>query len=320
MKLGIFRATILLAGMLSLGAAQAEFPNGPITLVIPFPPGAASDVIARSISQAASLKLGQPIIVENKAGGDGIISAASVARAEPNGYRLLFGTNSALSASPALKASLPYDPLTSFAPITEIGRYTFFLYANSSVGAGTVADLVSAAKTKPDTLNYATGNTTSIVSMLQFQAITGISMSHIPYRGEPAAMLDLLNDQVQVMFANPSIGISHLQSGKIKALATTSVKRSPLLPQLPTMEEAGVKGFSITSWAGLFAPAGTPEPTLAKIREAFTAAMKEPSVQKVLDQQGFVATPSDAASLDRLVREQLIKYRDTIRAAGIQAE
>jgi tripartite-type tricarboxylate transporter receptor subunit TctC len=277
-------------------------------------------VIARAIAQAASPKLGQPIIIENKAGGDGVISAADVARAEPDGHRLLFGTNSAFSASPALKSKLPYDPVKSFAPITEIGRYTFFLYVNSSVEANTVAGLVSAAKKAPYKLNYATGNTTALVSMLQFNAINDVAMNHVPYRGEPAAMLDLLSDRVQVMFANPSIGIRHLQSGKVHALATTSTQRSHLLPELPTMEEAGVKGFSITSWAGLFAPAGTPGPILAKIRAAFTSAMKEPSVQKALDQQGFVATPSDAASLERLVREQLVKYRDTIRAAGIQPE
>lgn len=316
----IRKSVIVLTGLLSLGTAKAEFPNGPITLVVPFPPGAASDAIARILAQSASPKLGQQIIVENKSGGDGIISAVDVARAAPDGQKLLFGTNSAFSTSPAMKIKLPYDPVKSFAPITEIGRYTFFLYVNSAVGANSVAELVAAAKKEPNKLNYATGNTTSLVSMLQFNSVTGSEMTHVSYRGEPAAMLDMISNRVQVMFANPSIGMQHLENGKIRVLATTSPQRSPLLPNVPTMEQAGVKGFSINSWAGLFAPAGTPEATLAKIRAAFTAAMEEPAVKNTLAQQGFVATPSDSASLERLVREQMVKYRDTIRAAGIQPE
>lgn len=320
MRISLRKTVFFMAGLFTLGVARAEFPTGPITLVVPFPPGAASDAIARSLASAASPKLGQPIVVENKAGGDGVISASDVARAAPDGHRLLFGTNSALSASPAMKKKLPYDPVKSFAPVTELGRYTFFLFVNASVEAKTVAELVAAAKQAPGRLNYATGNTTSLVSMLQFSSLTGADMTHIPYRGEPAAMVDMLSNRVQVMFANPSIGLPHLEKGQIKALATTSRQRSPLLPSVPTMAEAGVNDFRITSWAGLFAPAGTPEPVLAKLRKAFTEAMQEPSVKGQLEQQGFIAQASDGASLGQLVRDQLVQYGDTIRAAGIQPE
>lgn len=301
-------------------AHAADFPNGPVRLVVPFPAGAASDVIARALARSAATKLGQPMIVDNKAGADGMISATEVARAKPDGQTLLFGTNSAFSASPALRLKLPYDPVKSFAPVTELGRYTFFLYVNAASPAKTLPEFITYAKAHPGKLNYATGNTTALVSSLQFNAISNIDLVSVAYKGEPAAIVDLLDNRVQMMFGNPTLGLTHLASGKLRVLATTSEARSPLLPDVPTMKEAGVKGFTITSWAGLFAPAGTPEPALAKIREAFTAAMKDPEVLAVLEKQGFTATPSTPASLAKLVEEQLVRYRTTIRAAGIQAE
>jgi tripartite-type tricarboxylate transporter receptor subunit TctC len=312
-------AVTAITGLLPFrGLAQAR--NSPIRWVLPFPAGAASDVIARAIAQSASRHLGQPIIIDNKAGGDGIISAAEVARAKPDGLTLLFGTNSALSASPALKQKLPYDPQTSFDPIAPIGRYTFFLFVNTTSPARSVPELIALAREAPGKLNYATGNTTSLVSSLQFNALSNIKMTHVPYKGEPAAIVDLLSNQVQVMFANPAQGLPHVESGKLRILATTSTERSPLRPEVPTMVEAGVKGFNITSWAGLFAPRGTPAATLQSLQSAFTQAMKDPEVERTLRQQGFVATPGNGTDLKRLLDEQLGQYRDTIRAAGIQPE
>ena len=320
MNTKLARIAFLFAGLTFASLARAEFPDAPLRLVLPFPAGAASGPIGRVIARSASAQLGQPIIVENKAGADGIISASDVARARPDGLTLLFGTNSALSASPALKKSLPYDPVKSFTPITEIGRYTFFLYVNEPTPAKTVPELVDLARKQPGTLNFATGNTTSLVSSLQFNALNRIKMEHVPYKGEPAAVVDLLNGRVQVMFGNPSIGLPYVTTGKLRVLATTSQERSPLLPDVPTLREAGLKDFDITSWAGLFAPAGTPEPIVARIRAAFTAAMNDATVLSALEKQGFVATPSDGATLTRLVETQLVRYRDTIRAAGIPAE
>lgn len=308
----------LLASM--AGVAHAQFPDAPVRLVIPFPPGSASDTIARTLASAAARSLGQPVIVDNKAGGDGIISAAEVARARPDGLTLLYGTNSALSASPALKKKLPYDPVSSFAPVSSLGRYTFFLYVNAGLPAKSVAELIDVAKKSPGKLNFATGNTTALVSSLQFNSISGIRMEHVAYKGEPAAILDVLSNQVQVMFGNPALGIPHLATGKLRVLATTSRARSPLLPEVPTLTEAGVQGFNITSWAGLFAPAHTPADRVAKLRAAFHDAMKDPVVIGTLEKQGFELVPSDGAGLTKLVQEQLVRYGDTIRAAGIQPE
>lgn len=316
----LFKAALLAATLCAGTAAHAEFPSAPVRLVVPFPAGAASDVIARALARSAATRIGQSIIVDNKAGADGMISAAEVARAKPDGLTLLFGTNSALSASPALRVKLPYDPVKSFAPITELGRYTFFLYVNAATPARTLPEFVAYAKAHPGKLNFGTGNTTALVSSLQFNAIEGLDMVSVAYKGEPAAIVDLLDNRIQMMFGNPTLGLPHLASGKLRVLATTSERRSPLLPNVPTMKESGVSGFTITSWAGLFAPAGTPEPILAKIRAAFTAAMQDPEVIEALDKQGFTATPSNAASLAKLVDEQMVRYRTTIRAAGIQAE
>lgn len=316
----LLKAALLATALLAANAARAEFPDAPLRLVVPFPAGAASDVIARALARSAATKIGQSIIVDNKAGADGMISAAEVARAKPDGLTLLFGTNSALSASPAMKLKLPYDPVKSFAPITELGRYTFFLYVNAASPAKTLPEFIAYAKANPGKLNFATGNTTAFVSSLQFNAIAGLDLVSVAYKGEPAAIVDLLDNRVQMMFGNPTLGLPHLASGKLRALATTSDQRSPLLPNVPTMKEAGVNGFTITSWAGLFAPAGTPEAALAKIRTAFTAAMKDPEVIAALDKQGFTATPSTSASLAKLVDEQMVRYRTTIRAAGIEAE
>ena len=215
---------------------------------------------------------------------------------------------------------LPYDPVKSFEPVTSLGRYTFFLYVNSQTPAKTVAQLIAHARANPGKLNFATGNTTALVSSLQFNSVSQVKMEHVAYKGEPPAMIDLLSNQVQVMFGTPALGLPHLPAGKLNVLATTSSERSPLLPDVPTLTEAGIKGFSITSWAGLFAPAGTPKATTDVLRSAFSDALKDPVVVATLQKQGFVPVASDAEGLRRLVAEQLVKYRDTIRAAGIQPE
>lgn len=314
------KISLLLAIVAFSSMATAEYPDRPIRLVVPFPPGAASDVIARAIASAAGPAIGQAIIVDNKAGADGILSAAEVARAKPDGLTLLFGTNSALSASPALKKTLPYDPVKSFVPVTGIGRYTFFLYVSEATQAKTLPELVALAKREPGKLNFATGNTTALVSSLQLNATTGVEMQHVAYRGEPAAITDLVGNQVQVMFGTPALGMPHLAAGKLRVLATTSAIRSPLMPEVPTLKEAGLPNFSITSWAGLFAPAGTPPEITAKVAAAFNAALKEKAVVEQLNKQGFVTQPGTGNDLGRLVAEQLTRYRETIRAAGIQPE
>lgn len=298
-------------------AAITAQASTPVRWVLPFPAGSASDVIARAIAQSASKDLGVPIIVDNKAGGDGMISATEVARAKPDGNTLLFGTNSALSAMPAMKIKLPYGPVTSFTPITPIGRYTFFLFVNPETKVSSVQELVTKARSEPGKLNFATGNTTSLVSTLQFKSATGVQMEHIAYKGEPSAIIDLMNNQVQVMFANPAQGLPHVKNGKLKVLAATGSTRSELAPDVPTLQEAGIKDFKITSWAGLFAPARTPDAIVEKYRVAFTKALRDPVVVNALKIQGFTPEPGTPADLAQIVTSQMVEYRNTILKAGI---
>jgi len=260
-------------------AVSAQYPAKPVRIVVPFPGGSATDTVTRILANYVAQSLGQPLVVENKAGADGAIAAAEVARSAPDGYTLLMATNSPMSAVPALKKSPPYDPVADFTPITDVGRYTFFLYVHPSVPAKTFADLIAYAKANPGKLNYATGNTTGIVSFAQIKSLAGIEMVHVPYKGEPAGITDLVAGRVQMMIATPTTGLAHVKDGKLRAFATTLSRRSPLLPEVPTIAEAGMPEFSITSWVALFGPARMPRAILERLNKEFGGAMGRPEVQ-----------------------------------------
>jgi tripartite-type tricarboxylate transporter receptor subunit TctC len=308
-----------LAGAPAPAAAQA-FPAKPIRLVVPFPAGSATDTIARVIGGSVSAAIGQPVLVENKAGADGAIAGAEVARAAPDGYTLLMATNSPMSAVPAMKKSPPYDPVADFTPVMDVGRYTFFIVTHPSVPARTVAELIQYARANPGVLNYATGNTTGIVSMALFASLGGVQMVHVPYKGEPQALTDLVGGRVQLMVASAGTAVPHVRDGRLRALAVTLDKRSPVLPDVPTIAEAGMPQFKLTSWAGVFAPAKVPRDILDRLNREFAAAIARPEVQSAMDKQAFLLTGSTPEQLGTLVREQLDAYRSTLKAAGVEPE
>jgi tripartite-type tricarboxylate transporter receptor subunit TctC len=307
------------ATLLSASAA-AQYPTKPVRIVVPFPGGSATDTITRILAQSISPGFGQPIIVDNKPGADGAIAAAEVAKAPPDGYTLLMATNSPMSAVPAMKKSPPYDPVKDFTPITDIGRYTFFLYVNTTVPAKSFKELIAHAKANPGKLAYATGNTTGIVSFAQMNSLAGIDMLHVPYKGEPQGITDLVGGRVQVMWATPTTGLPHVKDGKLRALVTQLTKRSPLLPDVPTIHEAGLPKFTITSWAALFGPAKLPKEIVARLHKEFAAAMARPDVQAQMEKQAFLLTPSTPERLGEFVKEQMESYRTILRAAGVQPE
>lgn len=315
--------TFALGGLATLAApaiqAQA-YPTKPIRVVVPFPPGAATDTIARAFSQAVATSIGQPVVVENKAGADGAIAGTEVARAAPDGHTLLFATNSPMSAVPALKKNPPYDPVRDFAPVSDIGRYTFFMVVHPSVPAKTVAELVAYAKANPGKLSYATGNTTGIVSTALFNALGGIQMVHVPYKGEPQALTDLIAGRVQFMVVSAGTSIGHIRDGRLRAIAVTLAKRSPAAPEVPTIAEAGMPKFSLTSWAAVFAPAGTPPEIVARLNKEFNAAMTRPEVISVMEKQSFMLNGSTPEQLGTLVRDQLESFRSTLKIAGVEPE
>ena len=299
---------------------SAQFPNKPLRIVVPFPAGSATDAIARILGQSVAVAIGQPVLIDNKAGADGAIAASEVMNAAPDGYTVLLATNSPMSAVPALRKNPPYDPVTDFAPITDIGRYTFFIFASAAAPFKTLQEMISFAKANPGKLNYATGNTTGIVSFAQLNALAGIDMTHIPYKGEPAGVTDLVSNRVQVMIATVTTGGPHAREGKLRVIATTLPRRSPAFPDAPTMAESGMPQFAIVSWAGLFAPARTPRDVVERLNREFVAAMKRPDVAAALEKQAFAPTPSTPEQLGAYVKEQKEAYIRILRAAGVQPE
>ena len=310
----------LLALSLVAGSAGADYPTKPIKLIIPFPAGSATDTVGRILAQSVSAAIGQTVVVDNKPGADGAIAGAEVAKAPPDGYTLFLATNSPMAVVPALRKSPPYNPVTDFTPITDIGRYTFFLYTHPSVPAKNFSELIAYAKANPGKLAYATGNTTGIVSFAQMNALAGTDMLHVPYKGEPAAITDLIGGRVQLMFATPTTGLAHVKDGKLRALVTSLKKRSPVLPDVPTIAEAGLPKFSILSWAALYGPAKMPKEVTARLNKEFLAAMKRPEVIAQTDKQAFLLSPSTPEELAVFTKEQMDDYLRILRAAGVQAE
>ncbi len=302
------------------GMVAAQYPTKPVKVIVPFPAGSATDTLTRILGNSVSAAVGQPVLVENKAGADGAIAAAEVAKAAPDGYTLLMATNSPMSAVPALRKLPPYDPVADFTPITDIGRYTFFVVVHPSVPATTLPEFIQHAKANPGKINYATGNTTGIVSTAFLAAQAGIQMVHVPYKGEPQAMTDLISGRVQLMFATSSTSVPHVRDGRLRALVTTLPKRSHLLSDVPTIAEAGMPQFSLTPWAGLFGPAKMPREIVERLNNEFGAAMARTDVQALLEKHGLVVSPSSPERLTAFVKEQMESYRNVLRAAGVQPE
>jgi tripartite-type tricarboxylate transporter receptor subunit TctC len=314
------RFLLLAAALLFAAPLLAQYPNKPIRIVVPFPAGSATDVVARILGQSVGAAVGQPVIVDNKVGADGAIAGLEVVRAAPDGYTLLLATNSPMAAMPAMKKVPPYDPVADFTPITDVGRYTFFLYTTAELPIKTFQELVAYAKANPGKLNYATGNTTGIVSFAQMDSLVGIDMTHVPYKGEPQGITDLVSGRVHVMWATPTTGLSHVKDGKLRAIATNLKARSSLLPDVPTMAEVGVPQYSVVSWAALYGPAKMPREILTRLNKEFADAMKRPDVIAAMDKQAFQMNPTTSEELGAFTKSQMEAYRTILRAAGVQPE
>jgi len=314
------RFLVLAAAFLFAAPSLAQYPSKPIRIVVPFAAGSATDVISRILGNSVSPAIGQPIIVDNKAGADGAIAGAEVAKAPPDGYTLLMATNSPMSVVPAMKKVPPYDPVADFTPITDVGRYTFFIVAYPGLPAKTLPELIQYAKANPGKVNYATGNTTGIVSTALLASLARIDMVHVPYKSEPLVVPDLVSGRVHMMFSSSTTAMPLIRDGKLRALVTTLPRRSHLLPDVPTIAEAGFPTFSIISWAGLFGPARMPADVVARLNKEFVAAMGRPDVQEAMQKQAFVLTPSTPEKLAAYVKEQLESYRNILKAVGIQPE
>jgi tripartite-type tricarboxylate transporter receptor subunit TctC len=315
-------ASLVAGGMVLPVAATAAdtYPSRPITIINPFGPGSGSDTIARVLGQHLGSAFNQSIVIEDKPGANGAIAAAYVARSAPDGYTLFFSTNSPHSAAPSLNKSVPYDPVKDFAPISRIGSFTLMLVLNPEVPATSVRELIAYAKANPGKLSFASGNTSGVVAGETLKAWAGINIVHVPYRSVPPAINDVLSGRVSMMFADLTTGLPHVRANKLRALAVTRIQRSALVPELPTLHEAGVASFDMDSWAGLFAPANTPPEIIARLNAETRRIIDNPEIKARIGEIGFEAFSSTPEELGEFVKVQLTKWTKMIRDAGIEPE
>jgi tripartite-type tricarboxylate transporter receptor subunit TctC len=304
-------------------AAQAQaFPSKPITLVVPFPAGGALDAVARPMAEGMRKILGQAVVVENVPGAGGTVGAGNVARAAPDGYTILLGSVATHAIAAGIYPKLSYDPLANFAPITQLTRGPLVLGVGPQFKAGSVRELVAAAKASPGTINYAsTGNGTALhVAGELFKSAAGINVQHVPYRGGGQAMTALMAGEVSYIIGNTQLVMPLISGGKIKALAVTGERRLAALPDLPTMAEAGTPGVDVVTWFGLFAPAGTPADIVEQLNGAATAALKSEAVQRSLATMGDEPVGSSVADFSSFVKAEHQRWVQITRSAGIKVE
>jgi tripartite-type tricarboxylate transporter receptor subunit TctC len=311
----IFVAALAVA--ITASPAFAEYPEKPIRLVVPFPPAGAADLTARAIAQPLSQALGQQVIVENKPGADGAIAAETVVKAAPDGYTIFFGTNTAMCGVPAMRKSPPYNPLADFTPISLVGSFGFFLFASPTVPAQSLRELIDYARANPGKLNYATGNSTSVIASARLKLQERIDMVEIPYKGDAPATADLVAGRVQLMIATPGTAAAFVKEGRLRAFATLSPKRSPLLPDVPTAAEAGMPGLPITPWAALFGPAKLPKDIVDRLAREIAVIAARPDVREQLERHAFDARSSTPEEMAAYLKEQVEVWAKTAREVGI---
>ena len=318
------RITALLTGLLIAtgGTALAQgYPNKPIKAIVPFAAGSATDQIGRAFAQKMSEQLGQPIVIENKAGVNGMLGADAVAKAAPDGYTIMVGTNSTNAALKSLMKKLPYDQDTAFAPIGYIGSVPLIVAVNNDVPAKNLKELVAMAKAKPGHVTFASASTSQRVSTEMLQSMAGIDMTHVPYKSGPAAMTDLIGGQVNLFTADFAVMLPQVKAGKIRGLAVTSIQRSKAIPELPTVNEAlGVKDYELIAYFAMFAPAGTPADVIAKLNKALNAAATDKDIIEKFSAIGFETAPGSPEALAQRNKAETAKWAKAIRDAKIEAE
>jgi tripartite-type tricarboxylate transporter receptor subunit TctC len=314
-------AAYLFASALPNDAARAGYPDRIVKIVVPFAPGGGTDTVARTLAQEMAKDLGQSVIIENKPGAGTIIGTQSVATSDPDGYTLLMGTF-ANAVNPSLNAKLPYDPHRDFAPVALVARSFNIVVVNAKSPYRSIADLIAAAKAEPDKLSYGTygtGTSAHLAGEL-FKSLAKVNLTTVPYKGAAPAITDLLGGQIQVMFTTVASAASLIESGQLRALAVTSAARSPAFPDVPTVAEAGVPGYSAESWYGLFAPAKTPPEIIERLNKAAATAVKAEAFKKLGVNEGLVMVASPPAELDRYFRGEEERWRKVIQDAGIKIE
>jgi tripartite-type tricarboxylate transporter receptor subunit TctC len=306
----------------SLAAAQ-DYPTRPIRIIVPFTPGAGTDIVGRAIAISLSEAWKQSVVVDNRPGAGGTIAGELVARASADGYTLMLGNVSMLVIAPALNAKLPYRPLRDFAPITLVTTSENVLVLHPSVPATSMRELIAFAKANPRKLNYgSSGNgTTSHLGGAMFASMTATEMTHVPYKGSGPMLTDLLAGQLQLSFSSVPTALPHIKSGRLRALAVTLLARSSVLPDLPTVQEAaGLKGFEISLWQGIVAPAATPRTIVMKLNQQIAASLHKPEMKAKFAVQGLDAVGNSPEQFGAYIRDETAKWTKVILTAGVRAE
>lgn len=322
MKLSLLRNIVAISFLSVLcGFASAQtWPNKPVRIVLQFPPGGSTDVVARILAQSMTTALGQPVVVENKPGADGAIAAEYVMRSDPDGYTFFLASNTPMMQVPLLRKKPPYDPVKNFTPISMVGRYVYVLVANPNVPAKNAKELLEFASKNPGKLNYGSYSGVTQLMHTKLTKEAKIDTNLIPYKGEGPTINDMLGGHVQFTFATPTSTLSHISAEKLRAMAVLLPKRSALLPDVPTAAEAGIPTLEAGTWAALFGPANMPAELANKMSEAINAAMARPDVRDRIAKQGFDLGGSTPKELGSFVQEQLKAWAQAFAEAGLKPE
>ncbi len=321
-----FIKSLVGAAILSVGVsipvqsiAQA-WPSKPVRVIVQFPAGGAADTITRVIAAPLAQSLGQPVLVENRPGADGAIAGDAVAKALNDGYTLFMATTSAIAAVPAMRKTPPYDPVTAFTPIGKVGTFSYFVFTHPSVPAKNMGELIDYIRANPGKVNYAGATTTGIMAAVQLAGFAKLDMVRVPYKGEGPASVDLIGGRVQLMFGTPTNTLGAAKEGKLRVLATLLEKRSPMLPDVPTMPEARAPKLSIVPWAAFYGPPKLPAEIVARVNRELNAILAKPDVRELIERQVFDIQTSTPEELAAYTREQVESWKKAVADSGMPQE
>ena len=321
-RIQAFAIALASLGLATAALAADDFPTRPVTIIVASTAGGGTDIVSRIVGEQLSKQLGQPFVVDNRPGAGSVTGTEFAARAAPDGYTLQTGLNASMAVNPSLFAHLPYDPVADFAPVGMLAEFPFAIVVSKNFPAQSVKELIAMAKARPGEINYASaGNGTGQqLSMELFKLMTGTNFTHVPYRGAAPAYTDVISGQVPVFIDNLASALGQIKGGNVRALAVTSKERSPLLPDVPTVEEAGVPGYVYYTWFGLWAPKKTPQPIILKLNAEVKKAIAEPAVKDRIAAAAGDTLDMPLADIEPFLKAEIAKWADVVKRAGIKVE